>query len=393
MMKRICLFGSSENMGGTEMYLITIVRILKNDVRFDYLVYHDCKRIPFENEIISYGGQVYREYYRNKEKNRQGYISPKKIIEKHPEWDGIYLNVQKIHTAYRLLEEAKKAGLCYRIIHAHNNNYMSQIGFKDKLYELYFLLTKRKVITHYLACSKNAGDWMFGKNTDVTVIPNAIDFNKFKMNDLIRMKMRKKYNITEDTIVLGFCGRLCYQKRPELLIDIIEEMKDFSRFTLLIVGGGELFETIRTRAVERNVVDKTIFVGATDNPNDFYQMMDCFVLPSRFEGFGIVLLEAQAAGIRCYTTDKVVPYETNVTGRVTFIPQEATASEWAKKIIEGGFDRVDCLSKLEESEYSMEVMYKKLLSVFIPEPTENTAGGGNKSLQFTLQLEVYEAAA
>lgn len=130
------------------------------------------------------------------------------------------------------------------------------------------------------------------------------------------------------------------------------------------VFDGELMESMKLRAIKENVKDKVIFVGSTSNVQDYYQMMDCFVLPSRFEGFGIVLLEAQAAGLKCYTTDKVVPYETNVTGRVTFISGKATADEWAKRIAQGGFDKIPCIEKLENSDYSILNMRKKLFKVF-----------------------------
>lgn len=363
-MKRICFFGSSESIGGTEIYMITAVRALKNAVKFDYLVRHDYKNIPFETEINSYGGKIYREYYSNKECNQKNYVSPKEIIAHHPEWDGIYLNIQNIHTAYRLLEEAKRASLTYRIIHAHNNGYMSPIKFKDKVYEMYFKLTKEHVITHYLACSKSAGEWLFGRKAKINIIPNGVDFTVYRKNDTIRKSMRKKYHITNDTILLGFCGRLCYQKNPEMLIDIIAKLKNRSLYKLLIVGDGELREALMQRAEDYHVQDRILFVGSTSNTNEYYQMMDCFVLPSRFEGFGIVLLEAQAAGLRCYTTDTVVPYETNITGRVTFISKNASPGEWANRIIEGGFDRIDCTSILEASDYSMRSMRQKLLNVF-----------------------------
>lgn len=206
---------------------------------------------------------------------------------------------------------------------------------------------------------------MFGKNVNIIVIPNSIDFKKFQINKFVRQCMRKKYGISSDTIVIGFCGRLCYQKNPEFLIDILVNLKSITpQYKLLVVGDGELMESMKLRAIKENVKDKVIFVGSTSNVQDYYQMMDCFVLPSRFEGFGIVLLEAQAAGLKCYTTDKVVPYETNVTGRVTFISGKATADEWAKRIAQGGFDKIPCIEKLENSDYSILNMRKKLFKVF-----------------------------
>lgn len=390
-MKRICFFGSSEKIGGTEIYMITVVRLLKDRVRFDYLVRYNYNKIPFEDEIVLYGGKVYREYYSNKEHAKRNYISPQEIISHHPEWDGIYLNVQNIHTAYRLLEEAKKVGLTYRIIHAHNNGYMYPIKIKDKLYEIYFQLTKSHIITHYLACSKNAGEWLFGRKVNINVIPNGVDFDIYRKNDTIRKAMRKKYHMADDSILLGFCGRLCRQKNPEMLIDIIVELKNSPIYKLLIVGDGELREKVMHYAEDCQVEDRILFVGSTNNTNDYYQMMDCFVLPSRFEGFGIVLLEAQAAGLRCYTTDTVVPNETNVTGRVTFISKNASAGEWADQITKGGFDRVDCYSILEKSDYSMKSMRQKLLKVFDNQEQDNL--GGYDILLLTSQYKSSGVAA
>lgn len=363
-MLRIGLFGSSDQMGGTEAYMITMVRELKNKVLFDYLVAHSRRKIPFEDEIISLGGKVYREFYMLREKDQEGYLSPGEIIARHPEWNGIYLNVQNIHTAYLLLKEAKKKKMPYRIIHAHNNGFPGALSLKDKVFNLYFNATKKKYVTHFLACSVSAGRWMFGKGENIFVVPNAIDFCKFQMNTDIRNKMRKMYGISDDETVIGFCGRLCYQKNPEFLLQIFAELKKQKTYKLLLVGSGELEKRLREYAAEREISDKIIFTGAVRNVQDYYQMMDCFVLPSRFEGFGIVLLEAQAAGLRCYTTDCVVPHETNITGRVTFISPEASAAVWAQKIEADDLNRIACIKLLESSDYCLDSLKKKLYKIF-----------------------------
>lgn len=363
-MKRICLYGASENLGGTEVYLITMVRAVKNDFIFDFLVHHEYGKIPFEDEIISYGGKVYREYYKNGEKNLPEYISPEKLLSMHPEWDGIYLNLQSIDTSYRLLVAAKKRGLKYRIIHSHNANYVDQTGMKGKIYEKYFSLTKNYVVTDFLACSNMAGKWLFGTKTNCTVIPNSVDFDKFKINDIVRKEKRNEYEIADKEIVIGFCGRLTYQKNPEFLVDILSVLNEKKAVKLLIVGDGELKPAIVGKAKKAGVLESVIFAGSVNNTADYYQMMDCFVLPSRFEGFGIVLLEAQAAGLYCFTTDQAVPYETNVTGRVNFISQNATAEKWADSILKQGFERIDCQTILENSNYSINEMKRKILKLF-----------------------------
>lgn len=363
-MKRIALFGACDNLGGTEVYMITMVRLLREEVCFDYIIKHDSLEIPFEQEIISYGGKIYREYYMHRERNLDGYISPQQLIAKHSEWDGIYLNVQSINTAYQLLVEAKKAGMKYRIIHAHNSGYSISPRLKDRLYEWYFRFTQHKVVTCHLACSASAGQWMFGKKTELQVIPNAVDFERFRQNPELRKRMRARYQISSNKVVLGFCGRLTFQKRPDLLIEILHCLQNDEKYLLLIVGDGELKDTLLQKIEQYNLQNRVLFVGTTKTPELFYQMMDCFLLPSRYEGFGIVLLEAQSAGLRCYTTAETVPSEVNVTGRVHFLPLNAGPDIWADAIQKYGTDRVNCLAVLEQSEYSLSTMHEKLRKVF-----------------------------
>lgn len=362
-MKRICLYGASENLGGTEVYLITMVRALKDEITFDFLVHHEYGKIPFEDEIVSYGGKVYREYYKNGERNLPEYISPEKLLSMHPEWDGICLNLQSIDTSYRLLVEAKKKKMKHRIIHSHSCNYFDTVGLKTKIFEFYYKITKNNVVTECLCCSSKAGEWMFGNSMEYKIIPNAVQFEKFSLDDQTRYKMRSEFQINDDEVVIGFCGRLDEIKRPEFMMDIFYHLKKKLKCKLIYVGDGVLRKQLQLKAQQLQITDSVIFTGVVENIKEYYQMMDCFVLPSRFEGFGIVLLEAQAAGLRCYTTDKVVPYETNVSGRVNFISQNATAKEWAEKIIKNGFDRVNCLDILENSDYSVKVMKQRLLEI------------------------------
>ena len=361
---RIGLYGASSNLGGTEVYMINMVREMQHEIIFDYIVGHDCKHIPFEDEILSLGGKIFREYYFRRERHLKGYISPRELIDRHPEWDGIYINVQRIHTAYSLLVEAKRKNFKYRIIHAHSNNYSSPSTLKDKMYEFYFHTTKKKCVTDYLACSEMAGKWMFHNSRPIIVVPNAIDFSRFALNEVIRNKIRRQYDFESNEIVIGFCGRIDHPKNVLFLIKIFKVMSENPTYKLLIVGNGNEMGAVQSKIRQYNLADRVVCTGEVSNTYDYYQAMDCFVLPSRYEGFGIVLLEAQAAGLRCYTTANVVPAETNVTGRVTFIPAEASPLEWATAIEKNGFDRISCLDVMEKSAYSLSNLKKTLYGIF-----------------------------
>ena len=362
-MIRFLVYGLSPNLGGTEKYLLTLYELLDKDkIQFDFLFSHDVEKIPYEQTILTSGGMVYREYFMFREKKDKEYVSIKELFDRHSEWQGVYVNLQNIDTAYRLLVEAKRRKLPYRIIHAHNNDKQKK-DLRHKLFKLWFDFTKRNVVTDYLACSQIAGENTFGK-CDLTVIPNAIDFHKFAPAQNIRKQMRDRLGFSDNHIVIGFCGRLSYQKNPEKLIDIFASLhKQISDSRLLIVGDGDKREEIEGRLKKYDLPDKVFFAGSVTNVQDWLQAMDCFLLPSRWEGFGIVLLEAQAAGLQCYTTKDVVPNETNITGRVEFISADAPPEKWAEEIISVGFERKNCLDILLKSDYTLDKMKERFNSV------------------------------
>ena len=102
---------------------------------------------------------------------------------------------------------------------------------------------------------------------------------------------------------------------------------------LLLVGNGETIEKIKGLAYEWNLVKHVVFYGTTDHINEVLQAMDCFVFPSRFEGLGIVAIEAQAAGLKCVISEEV-PKTVNVMKNSRFISLQQPLSRWADLVIE-----------------------------------------------------------
>ena len=366
-MKRICVYGCSETFGGTERYLMTMYQAIdRTEIQFDFLFPHDIGDISYRNQIEALGGKIYCEYYKYSEKKDADFISPEKLISKHPEWDGVYVNWQSVDTAYRLIIAAKKMKLQYRVIHAHSSDYNRPFGLKDKIYERFFYLSKDKYVTDYLACSEQAGKWLFKmEKENFTVIPNAVPFEKFAFSKEKRDAIRMKYQISDQEIVLGFCGRLVAQKNPEYLLHIFEDVhKKEPRTKLLMVGDGVMRKEIENQIRALHLQKSVIMTGAVSNVENYMQAMDCFLVPSRFEGFGIVLLEAQAAGLPCFASKNIVPEETNLTGNVCFIKLEDGAEKWANVILSKPMNRYDGIDKLLNSDYTVDKAAKKLMNIF-----------------------------
>ena len=102
---------------------------------------------------------------------------------------------------------------------------------------------------------------------------------------------------------------------------------------LLLVGEGEQEQEGRQFAKELGIDKQVIFAGAHRDVERYYQAMDVFLFPSRYEGFGMAMIEAQTGGLSCVASD-VVPRETNVDGRAVFLPLEGKDDVWADKVIE-----------------------------------------------------------
>ena len=99
------------------------------------------------------------------------------------------------------------------------------------------------------ACSMDAGIWLFGKKNKekIEIIPNSIDTSLYKYNEKTRMTLRKQLGITNE-FVIGHVGRFFEQKNHLFLIDIFNEViKINSNSKLILVGGGELDDSLKNK--------------------------------------------------------------------------------------------------------------------------------------------------
>lgn len=224
---------------------------------------------------------------------------------------------------------AKLAKCKVRIAHSHNTKCDHPVvnKFVQPLFNCLY--------THALACSVEAGKWMF-KNREFEVINNSIDTKKFVFNEDVRNRTRKELGV-DSNFVIGHIGWFNYQKNHEFLIEVFKEIaKEKEEAVLLLIGVGDLMSTIKEKVELLGLTDKVIFYGSSNDVKALIMAMDVFVFPSRFEGLGIVLIEAQASGLKCFASDSV-PKLANVTGNVEFYSLEKSACLWAKDILDSTF--------------------------------------------------------
>lgn len=203
---------------------------------------------------------------------------------------------------------AWRAGVPVRICHNHST---ANWGEGIKTLSKYILRPFNKVFANrWFACGKKAGRWMYGNkafdNNRVYVLPNAIDGERFAYDETARKSLRKEFLIPEDAFVVGNVGRFTYAKNHPFLLELFRQLTDIKPDAfLLLVGEGETDEAIHSMVMDKGLQEKVIFAGVRQDVNKIYSAIDVFCLPSHYEGFALVTVEAQASGLPCICSKQV----------------------------------------------------------------------------------------
>ena len=165
------------------------------------------------------------------------------------------------------------------------------------------------------------------------VIRNGIDFSRFRNIPESKEEVRRKLGIPQDAYVVGQVGRFAYQKNPEFTVEVFAKLLEKrENARLLLIGRGDQ-EALHRQIRELGIEDKVqILISRTDIPQ-LLKAMDVFILPSRFEGLGIVLIEAQAAGLPCVVSENI-PQEAFQSPDIVRLELSAAKEVWADALLD-----------------------------------------------------------
>lgn len=356
--------GMTKNVGGLETYLMQQFRHLdKSKITYDFVNITAEDDIVFKQEILEAGSHVYGVMSRHSNPIRHYWQWLKLLHKIGKNYKVIVLNSNGMTYVFPLVA-ARLFRIPMRVIHSHNSGFEQKIGLARKAIIVMNKILLKWGATDYFACSKIAGEWMFGENTKFTIIPNAIDINQFKFNQEVRDNKRKELNIPSDYVVIGHVGRFTYQKNHAFLIDIFYKLlKVCPNAKLLLIGDGPYLFNIKRSVSELRIEDSVFFLGRRNDVPQLLQAMDCFVLPSRFEGLPIVGVEAQAAGVPCIVSDAITR-ELNINGLVRFVSLR-DKDKWVNSIMAyHGFTKRDQLEKLRNAGYDISLELNRLVSFY-----------------------------
>lgn len=278
------------------------------------------------SEIESHGCHYYRMPKRFVD--RIGHYKAFTNVVKQGHYDILHYNCNSGTDAIELAIARKY--ITKRICHVHSMP-VSHHPLRDRLLKKLLNVS----YTHAVAVSVEAGDYLYGKDTDFLVLNNAIRVEDFCFNQDMRNVMRSSLSVDDGVYVVGNVGRMAADNSKNhgfLIHAFARALRLNPSMMLVIVGDGPLMDRWVSLVEELGISDKVIFAGFQTNVSDYLQAFDLFCFPSSHEGLGIVTIEAQSAGLCCLCST-AVPHVVALTDSVRFLEiDDGSEEQWASTI-------------------------------------------------------------
>lgn len=335
-MKKNVLIGFMINghAGGMDKYILNLIKTIYK--QFDITVLVNERSKELEELLEKYNVEIYTVSRLTHPLSQYKDIC-KILGKKH--YDAAYLNCSTA-IAVPFTAAAKKMNVGVRIVHSHSTG----VDTKNIVKKYVELILHRigKIIygntaNRFYACSESAAYWMFGKKIisekKYRIIPNCIEFSKYKRNIEQGEQLRKIYGL-DDSLVLGHISNFQPVKNIGFLLEIFKELRSREKNVKLLLVGDGPDRVYAEQYIKENKMEKdVIMTGFQENVSDFYHIMNFFLLPSFFEGFPIVGIEAQVSGTFAIFSDKITR-ELKISERCEFLSIDNGVDTWVKCILE-----------------------------------------------------------
>lgn len=338
-MKKLIYFTHGLSANGIETFLVNVLGKI-NKSKYDITVaiaIDEGVTALHEQAVKDMGVKVVHLGDLDGLKKKIAYIKNVKEILKNGNYDIVHAHMDLLNGI--VLMQAKKAGVKKRICHAHNSKSQFNIFGKQPFYldiaqKIYRIIMKKLMIsssTELLACSELAAEYFYGDKPFKVIYNGIYTENFIPADDFDREEYAEKSGFEPNKKRIVTVGRISGQKNPEFAVETIAELAKLRNdFQYIWVGTGELENEIKQKSNSLGLDSIVKFAGVRTDVPQILGCCDCFFLPSLFEGLGIVIIEAQAAGLDCVVSSEVP--ELADCGKCRFVSLNNSPSEWAKII-------------------------------------------------------------
>lgn len=355
-MIRVLQVIGSLGYAGVEAVVMNYYRHIETEkVQFDFISCSPSKQ-RYDDEITDRGGRIYRLPSRNR--RPFAYMRTLKKVIAENNYDIVHIHQNSASIAMDAIV-AKLCGVKTIIGHSHNTRC-------NVLWQHYlFKPIVNWFLTHRFACSKEAGEWVFGNRKEVEIYNNAIDAERHRFSESVREEYRRELGF-EDRFVVGFVGRLHEQKNLYRFLDICRAVKaKRSDAVFVLVGEGPQEAELKEYARKLGIEKETVFLGRRQDVPSVMMAFDVFLFPSLFEGLGLVAVEAQATGLSCVVSDEVPAPD--LTGYEVKLSLGENNDVWSDTIlhVQTISDREDATESISAGGYDIKTEAMKLQNFYL----------------------------
>lgn len=308
-------------------------------------------------------------------KNPTDYCSALLNVMKEGHYDVVHSH-ELFHSGITL-RLAKKAGIPCRFAHAHNWCDDDGTGRKRSLVRYVYNLIMRNSInrcsTVQIACSSWAGKFLYGekaqKKPSYHLVFNSVDTAQFlDAYDNLETGEYLEQNGWKNVINVA---RVSAVKNQVFLTEIAKALKERGdKIRILCAGSGDedVLQQVRENIKKYKIEDYMILLGVRRDIPSLMRKCSAFVLPSKYEGMPLVMIEAQAAGLPCVSADTYSPEVDFGIGTVTWLSLETGAAAWAgaleQAVAKGRAAKPDVVKAVQDKRFDSKMFAETLCELY-----------------------------
>lgn len=367
-MKVLEVFGEPISNGGQESFVInTIQHMNRADMQVDLLTPYYCDNDHYRAIVKAWNGKIFELKMKFEPgKSRRTLFTTVRKFLKENQYDVVHIHSGSISVLMYVSLAAKQVGVSKIIVHSHCAG--ERTTLKHNLVKALAAPVLMFCPTEYCACSTEAGKFKFTSRIvreKMHLVNNGVDLDAFRYSSIKEQDMRKRLGISKETRVIGHVGRFSQEKNHSFLLSVYDAFhKRNPDSILLLIGSGELMPDVRVQARKLKLDSSVRFIGNVSNVADYLQVMDAFVLPSKYEGLPIVMVEAQAAGVPVIASDAITK-EAVLVDQVQLLSLSASMEEWTNAVARAvKISRYDESAQIFKKGFDIDSVASKILTLY-----------------------------
>jgi len=361
---------SRMDRGGVETWLMHVLRhIDRHEVALDFIVNVD-RDAAYDEEIRALGGRILRCPHPLTPSYARRFQC---LLARNGPYDIVHSHLQSF-SGY-ILRLAHKQGAPVRIAHSHTDT--RGAPRRGTLWRKVYVRGMAKWLNRYatvkLAISNRSAACLYGSNWECDprcrILYYGVDLSPFQ-HTVDRAAVRAEIGVPQEAVLIAHAGRFIDAKNHTFVVDVAREiLSRYPHVYFVMLGEGPLRQETMQKVTNLGLEQRVLFTGVRADVGRILLAADGFLFPSLYEGLGLALVEAQAAGLPCLCSERIPEEATVIPELVQRLCLSAPAAAWADRIMAAvsrprAFSTAEAIDRVERSRFNLQSSVNELKQIY-----------------------------